>query len=72
MDNFGGYTAQTGHICGHWREDGGRDSYGEHRGVSVTVTDASKLPKLKTCLAGMPRDLKEECVYFPRPGERLH
>lgn len=30
MDEFGGYTAQSGNIFGYWREEG-RDSYGEHR-----------------------------------------
>ncbi len=35
MDNFGGYTAQAGNIFGYWRDDRGRDSYGEHREFSV-------------------------------------
>ena len=64
MDNFGGYTAQAGNIFGYWREDDGRDSYGEHREFSVAAPDASKLPALKQFLAEMARDLKEECVYF--------
>lgn len=64
MDHFGGYTAQSGNIFGYWREDAGRDSYGEHREFSVAAPDASKLPLLKQFLAEMARDLKEECVYF--------
>ena len=64
MDNFGGYTAQAGNIFGYWREDHGRDSYGEHREFSIAAPDASKLPILKQFLAEMARDLKEECVYF--------
>jgi hypothetical protein len=35
MENFGGYTAQAGNIFGYWREENGRDSYGEHREFSV-------------------------------------
>ena len=68
MDNFGGYTAQAGNIFGYWREEDGRDSYGEHREFSVAAPDASRLPKLKEFLAGMARDLKEECIYF-RAGD---
>ena len=64
MDNFGGYTAQAGNIFGYWREDDGRDSYGEHREFSVAAPDSSKLPVLKQFLAELARDLKEECVYF--------
>jgi hypothetical protein len=64
MDNFGGYTAQAGNIFGYWRDDTGRDSYGEHREFSVASPDAAKLPMLKEFLAGMARDLKEECIYL--------
>ena len=67
MDNFGGYTAQAGNIFGYWREDG-RDSYGEYREFSVAAPDTSRLPVLKEFLAGMARDLDEECIYF-RTGE---
>lgn len=51
MDNFGGYTAQAGNIFGYWREEDGRDSYGERREFSVAAADASRLPKLKEFLA---------------------
>ena len=68
MDNFGGYTAQAGNIFGYWREGDGRDSYGEHREFSVASLEASKIPMLKEFLAGMAKDLQEECIYF-RTGE---
>jgi hypothetical protein len=68
MENFGGYTAQAGNIFGYWREENGRDSYGEHREFSVAAVEASRLPLLKEFLAGMARDLNEECIYF-RMGE---
>jgi hypothetical protein len=68
MENFGGYTAQAGNIFGYWREETDRDSYGEHREFRVAVSDGSRIPLLKEFLAGMARDLDEECVYF-RTGE---
>lgn len=64
MDNFGGYTAQAGNIFGYWREESGRDSYGEHREFSVASPDSVKLPLLKNFLALMARDLNEECIYI--------
>ena len=67
MDKFGGYTAQAGNIFGYWRENS-HDSYGEHREFSVAVPNASVIPVVKQFLAGMARDLKEECIYF-RAGE---
>ena len=68
MDNFGGYTAQAGNIFGYWREQNGRDSYGEHREFSVASMEASQLPMLKEFLARMAQELREECIYF-RTGE---
>jgi hypothetical protein len=64
MENFGGYTAHAGNIFGYWRGESGRDSYGEHREFSVAVMDASRLTVLKKFLAGIARDLDEECIYF--------
>jgi hypothetical protein len=64
MENFGGYTAQAGNIFGYWREDDGRESYGEHREFSVALPDSSHLPMLKEFLARMAQDLREECIYF--------
>jgi hypothetical protein len=64
MDNFGGYTAQAGNIFGYWREEDGRDSYGEHREFSIALRDASQIPMLKEFLAQMAGDLDEECIYF--------
>jgi hypothetical protein len=69
MDHFGGYTAQAGNIFGYWREED-RDSYGEHREFSVATDDSAEVSKLKEFLAGMARDLKEECIYF-RAGETV-
>ncbi len=68
MDNFGGYTAQAGNIFGYWRDDRGRDSYGEHREFSVAFVDDSKLPMLKAFIAKLARELAEECIYI-RAGQ---
>lgn len=67
MDQFAGYTAQTGNIFGYWRE-GDRDSYGEHREFSVAATQPAQIPALKEFLAGMASELKEECIYFRAGG----
>lgn len=63
MDQFGGYTAHAGNIFGYWREDG-RDSYGEHREFSVAALQPEQIDELKQFIAGMARDLGEECIYF--------
>jgi hypothetical protein len=64
MDNFGGYTAQAGNIFGYWRDDSGRDSYGEHREFSVAFVEDSRLPSLKQFIAKMARELTEDCIYM--------
>jgi hypothetical protein len=69
MKHFGGYTAQAGNIFGYWREEGGRDSYGEHREFTVAIDTDSKLIVLKEYLARLSHDLGEECIYF-RSGEQ--
>jgi hypothetical protein len=68
MDNFGGYTAQAGNIFGYWRDQQGRDSYGEHREFSVAFVEDSKLPVLKEFVARMAQELAEECIYL-RAGQ---
>ena len=64
MDNFGGYTAQAGNIFGYWREETGRDTYGEHREFSVASPDAAKIPLLKDFLATTAKELNEDCIYL--------
>lgn len=68
MEHFGGYTAQAGNIFGYWREESGRDTYGEHREFSVAVADETRLPLLKEFLAEMAMELEEDCIYF-RTGD---
>jgi len=69
MENFGGYTAQAGNIFGYWRDEKGNDSYGEHREFTVALVDDSKMPVLKSFLAQMAQDLREECIYL-RAGDK--
>ncbi len=68
MEHFGGYTAQAGNIFGYWREENGRDSYGEHREFNVALTDESKLPLLKEFLSRLCEELTEECIYLQADG----
>jgi hypothetical protein len=69
MKHFGGYTAQAGNIFGYWRDEDGRDSYGEHREFTVATDSDSKLIVLKDYLAHLSHELGEECIYF-RSGEQ--
>ncbi|HYI92154.1 MAG TPA: hypothetical protein VEX68_01295 [Bryobacteraceae bacterium] len=69
MKHFGGYTAQAGNIFGYWRDEDGRDSYGEHREFTVAIDSASALTVLKEYLANLSHELAEECIYL-RSGEQ--
>jgi hypothetical protein len=64
MDNFDGYTAQAGNIFGYWKDEKGEESYGEHRAFTVALADESKLPRLKSFLSRMARELDEDCIYL--------
>src|SRR4051794_17811087 len=61
MENFGGYTAQAGNIFGYWRDQSGRDGYGEHREFTVALIADAKTPVLKEFLATLARELGEDC-----------
>ena len=65
MENFGGYTAQAGNIFGYWRDDRGRDSYGEHREFSVAFVEDSRTPRRSNNLSRRwPWNSPEECIYL--------
>lgn len=69
MENFGGYTAQAGNIFGYWKEASGAASYGEHREFTVSLSDPGKDPLLKRYLAGLAREMDEQCIYLRIAGE---
>jgi hypothetical protein len=67
--NFGGYTALAANYFGYWKDEGGRDTYGEHREFTVALTSDEKLPQLKGFLADVSDTLGEECLYVEVAGE---
>lgn len=69
--NFGGYTALAANHFGYWKDEGGRDTYGEHRQFGVALTSEEKLPQLKSFLAEISETLGEECLYVEVAGESL-
>lgn len=68
---FGGYTAASGNLFGYWKDDTGREEYGEHREFTAALLDESRLDELKHFLAGLARSMKEECIYVEVGGEAV-
>ena len=68
MSAYGGYTAAAGNIFGYWRDKAGREHYGEHREFKVGFLGKERIPELAKFLAGIAREMGEECVYL-EPGE---
>jgi hypothetical protein len=64
LDTFGGYTAAAGNIFGFWKDDSGRESYGEHKRYEVGLIDEKRLPELKAFLSRLAGDMSEECIYL--------
>ena len=64
LRRFGGYTAAAGNIFGYWKDDNGREFYGEHKEYKVGLLDDAKVPELKRFLAELAADLREECLYL--------
>lgn len=71
METFGGYTAASGNLFGYWKDNGGRDSYGEHREFTVGLAGAGKLDELKRFLSRLASRMDEECLYLEVGGEAL-
>jgi hypothetical protein len=68
---LGGYTAASGNLFGYWKDESGKDSYGEHREFTIAVTDQNKLKELKEFLSRLSVRLAEECLYVEIGGEAL-
>ncbi|MDX1951900.1 MAG: hypothetical protein SFY81_06925 [Verrucomicrobiota bacterium] len=64
VTRFAGYTVSSGNISGHWKDNRGRDHYGEHREYRVAIPASAELETLQVFLAGMAREMKEECIYL--------
>ncbi|MFL6414834.1 MAG: hypothetical protein ACJ74Y_04090 [Bryobacteraceae bacterium] len=68
LSRFDGYTATSGNLFGYWKDQGGNDSYGEHRQFSVALIDDGKLPELKAYLARLASQMDEDCIYLETGG----
>jgi hypothetical protein len=64
LRRFGGYTAAAGNIFGYWKDERGRQLYGEHKEYKVGLLNDGKIPHLKRFLAELAADLSEECLYL--------
>ena len=63
VGKFNGYTVSSGNISGHWKDDSGKDHYGEHRAYKVAIPDEALQDEFEGFLARMARELGEECIY---------
>lgn len=63
VTNFNGYTVSSGNISGHWKDDSGRDHYGEHRQYKVALGADESIRSYEVFLAEMAAEMREECIY---------
>jgi hypothetical protein len=71
VSEFGGYTASSGNLFGYWKDDSGKDSYGEHREFTVGLSSDDKLEGLKDFLGTLAGKMGEECLYAEVAGEAM-
>jgi hypothetical protein len=64
LRRFGGYTAAAGNIFGYWKDERGREFYGEHKEYKVGLLDDKRVSELKRFLSDLAADLSEECLYL--------
>ena len=64
VTHFNGYTVSSGSISGHWKDDAGRDHYGEHRQYKVATGAGGSGGRLEGFLAKLAREMGEECIYL--------
>ncbi len=64
LRKFGGYTAAAGNIFGYWKDESGKEFYGEHKEYKVGVLEDRRISDLKRFLAQLAADLDEQCLYL--------
>jgi hypothetical protein len=64
IQNFAGYTVETGNILGYWRDDSGQEQYGEHRLFRVAFTSEERVPELEAFLARVAAEIGEQSIYL--------
>jgi hypothetical protein len=63
VTKFNGYTVSSGNISGHWKDDAGRDHYGEHRQYKVALDGRESVTSFEVFLAELAADIGEDCIY---------
>jgi hypothetical protein len=63
LENFNGYTVASGNISGHWKNDAGRDEYGEHREYKVALPAIASTRQLEDFLGNLSAEMGEKCIY---------
>jgi hypothetical protein len=66
---FNGYTVSSGNISGHWKDDQGRDHYGEHREYKVPLPTPGHVRGFQIFLANLAAEMGEECIYVEMGSE---
>ena len=69
LTNFNGYTVCSGNISGHWKDDSGKDHYGEHREYRVAIPTVEIEQFFRAYLAGLAAEIEEECIYLELGSE---
>lgn len=65
-----GYTVASGNISGHWKDNTGRDHYGEHRQYQIALPYSSAARQtLEIFLSTLAREMGEVCIYMEHAGE---
>ena len=64
LENFAGYTLETGNILGFWKDQTGQEHYGEHRLFRVAFIGEDRVPALEAFLAGVAAEIGERSVYL--------
>ncbi|MDB6130320.1 MAG: hypothetical protein JWM04_1427 [Verrucomicrobiales bacterium] len=69
VKHFSGYTVSSGSISGYWKDEDGREHYGEHREYKVAFLKQKKVPLLEEYIAKLAEDIEEECVFWEKGDE---
>ena len=63
MNSFTGYTVTAGNISGYWKDESGREQYGEHREYKIAFSDERQIPPVEKHIAHLAAELGEEFIY---------
>ena len=68
--NLNGYTVASGNISGYWKDNHGREIYGEHREYRVALPPSPTARKtLEIFLGTLAHEMDETCIYLEHGGE---